>query len=203
MGRLPSSEGVTNVFRWSGSYRLTSSSIMGCLHKLASWKFKHFLLLFVILVSLLFSINRVATIQKVKVLLSSMVQPIICSVSDIPREKRELSICPPKSDSPGAGCILPPERGRASTALGVTWRDVVCCSFFEKEMYTLFDEFIKEGDTVLEVGGRYGTVTCSLASSLGNSGNLATVEADPDVWWVLQHNLASHSCKAHLVLGVM
>ena len=32
-------------------------------------------------------------------------------------------------------------------------------------------------------------MTCSLALALGNSGKLVTVEADPDVWGVLQVGL--------------
>ena len=99
-----------------------------------------------------------------KVLLSSLLQPIICPVPDMPSINARMSPCP-KTDtlSPALGCILPPQQDMASLAHGVTWGDMVCCSFLEedmsrtnclieREMYTLFGEFIDQGDTVLEVG---------------------------------------------------
>jgi len=70
-------------------------------------------------------------------------------------------------------------------------------------MFIVAEEVITPQDVVLEVGARYGTTSCAVAKSQGNSGNLIAVEADPSVWSVLQYNLATHSCNAHLVLGVM
>ena len=64
-------------------------------------------------------------------------------------------------------------------------------------------QVITPEDVVLEVGARYGTTSCAVAEIQGNSGNLITVEADPSVWNILQHNLETHSCYGHMVLGVM
>ena len=97
-------------------------------------------------------------------MISSLVQPIICPVLHVPRQNTVMSPCPHQDSlSPAVGCILPPQPGLASLAQGVTWGDMVCCSFLEedmsrtnclieREMYTLFDEFVGEGDRVLEVG---------------------------------------------------
>jgi len=181
------------------------------LRKLSSLKLKHFILLLLISISVIININFVGTIQKTKVLLSSLALHLVCPQ---PSSTQVESPCLKSNSSPSIGCILPLQNGISSPAEGVSWGDMVCCSFLEenmsrtnclieREMYSMFDEFIEPGDRVLEIGGRYGTVTCSLAAALGNSGDLVSVEADPDVWGVLQYNLGTHSCRSHLVLGVM
>ena len=37
-----------------------------------------------------------------------------------------------------------------------------------------------------KIGGRYGTVSCALALALNNSGQLITIEVDPDLWAIHQ-----------------
>ena len=98
--------------------------------------------------------------------------------------------------------------------LSVTWGDDICCSFLmenfrpascliERDMFTAAADVIIPDDVVLEVGARYGTMSCALAEMQGNSGNLISVEADPAVWDILQFNLETHRCKAFKVLGVL
>ena len=57
-------------------------------------------------------------------------------------------------------------------------------------------------DVVLEIGARYGTVSCAVALAQNNSGRLITVEADPDVWAIHQVGGSSfyYSNYLHLLL---
>ena len=50
-------------------------------------------------------------------------------------------------------------------------------------------ELLHPTDVVLEIGGRYGTVSCAVALAQNNSGQLITIEADPDVWGIYQVRL--------------
>ena len=54
------------------------------------------------------------------------------------------------------------------------------------EVQVLVLEMLHESDVVLEVGGRYGLVSCAVALAQNNSGNLVTVEADTEVWAIHQ-----------------
>ena len=47
-------------------------------------------------------------------------------------------------------------------------------------------DLVHPRDVVLEVGGRYGLVSCAVALAQNNSGNLITVEADTEVWAIHQ-----------------
>ena len=54
------------------------------------------------------------------------------------------------------------------------------------EIQVLALDLLHPTDVVLEIGARYGTVSCAVALAQNNSGRLITVEADPDVWAI--HN---------------
>ena len=56
----------------------------------------------------------------------------------------------------------------------------------EEDIYNILDEVIEEDDTVLEIGSRYGTISCALSHAMNNNGRLVTVEADPVVWEIHQ-----------------
>lgn len=67
----------------------------------------------------------------------------------------------------------------------------------------LAKQYIPADAKVLELGGRYGMVTCAIAAQLQNSGNLVTVEPDAMVWNALEQNLATHHCRAGIVHGAI
>jgi FkbM family methyltransferase len=60
---------------------------------------------------------------------------------------------------------------------------------------------IPRGAKVLELGARYGTVTCQIAASVGPEGVVVTVEPDATVWGALQTNLDANRCKATVLKG--
>eukprot|EP00435_Cladocopium_sp_Y103_P023460 s3915_g5.t1 len=73
--------------------------------------------------------------------------------------------------------------------------------------------WVHPGAKVLEVGARYGQTTCQLSALLGLTGadgtnqetgaKLVSVDADPEIWEILETNLAEHKCKAQLVKGTI
>ncbi len=83
------------------------------------------------------------------------------------------------------------------------------CSFIgaycpiEKVEHDLVREFIRETDSVLETGARYGTTSCEIAFKQKNSGLLVSVEPDSSVWPSLHSNRQSHNCNFHLLQGVV
>jgi FkbM family methyltransferase len=62
-------------------------------------------------------------------------------------------------------------------------------------------QYIHHNAVVLELGARYGTVTCAISAKLANKEALVTVEPDARVWQALEGNIARNNCKAHIVKG--
>lgn len=72
---------------------------------------------------------------------------------------------------------------------------------------------VHPGARALEIGIRYSQTTCQLSTSLGLTGadgtnnetgaKLVSIDADPDVWGILEINLAEHKCNAQVVRGTM
>lgn len=73
----------------------------------------------------------------------------------------------------------------------------------EYDMHELVGQIIRPTDTVLELGGRYGSTTCSLAEKQNNSGALIVVEPDPKVWAIHEFNKLTHNCASWSVFGVL
>jgi hypothetical protein len=67
--------------------------------------------------------------------------------------------------------------------------------------HSLVQKYISSSSNapVLEIGGRYGTTSCTIASQLNNSGNLVVVEPDSRVWSALEINRQTHFCNFYLV----
>ena len=63
--------------------------------------------------------------------------------------------------------------------------------------------YVRNGSTILEVGARYGSVSCQLAALTANSGRVVAVEPDSSVWPALTANLASHNCSVRLLQGAI
>jgi FkbM family methyltransferase len=55
--------------------------------------------------------------------------------------------------------------------------------------------------TVLELGARYGTVSCAVNRRLWNKQAQVVVEPDPAVWDALEGNRARNDCQFHIVKG--
>jgi len=73
----------------------------------------------------------------------------------------------------------------------------------EKNSTEMVTKFIQADDVVLEVGARYGGVSCQIAKNQQNSGKLVAVEPDHIVWEALSSNLAKHNCNVQVLRGVV
>jgi FkbM family methyltransferase len=74
-------------------------------------------------------------------------------------------------------------------------------SKIEKPEQDLANSFILENDVVLELGARYGSVSCVINSKLNNKHNQVVVEPDNRVWDALAKNKQSNNCGFHIVNG--
>jgi FkbM family methyltransferase len=71
----------------------------------------------------------------------------------------------------------------------------------EKPEQDLANQYISENDVVLELGARYGSVSCVINSKLNNKNNQVVVEPDNRVWNVLEKNKTNNNCKFNIVKG--
>ena len=71
----------------------------------------------------------------------------------------------------------------------------------EKPEQDLVNKYILENDIVLELGARYGSVSCIINSKLNNKNNQVVVEPDERVWDALDKNKNSNNCKFNIVKG--
>jgi FkbM family methyltransferase len=65
----------------------------------------------------------------------------------------------------------------------------------------LANMYILEDDSVLELGARYGSVSCIINSKLNNKNNQVVVEPDERVWDALEKNKSSNNCEFNIVKG--
>ncbi len=72
----------------------------------------------------------------------------------------------------------------------------------EEMSRNLCQEYIKEDDTVLEMGARYGTVSVFISKQL-NGKRLAAVEPDPHVIYCLEKNMKSNNADFHIIHGIV
>jgi len=71
----------------------------------------------------------------------------------------------------------------------------------EKSEQDLAHKYILPDDIVLELGARYGTVSCIINSKLNNKKNQVVVEPDDRVWSPLEGNRWRNNCDFHIVKG--
>lgn len=64
-------------------------------------------------------------------------------------------------------------------------------------------KWIPKTATVLEVGARYGSVSCAISRVLGDSGKQVSVDADRRVWAALERNRANLKCNFHIGKGLL
>jgi len=64
-------------------------------------------------------------------------------------------------------------------------------------------KYITEDRVVLELGARYGTVSCIINKKLKNPLNQVSVEPDSKIWDCLEKNMISNGCNFNLIKGVI
>lgn len=64
-------------------------------------------------------------------------------------------------------------------------------------------KWIPRNATVLEVGARYGSVSCAISRVLGESGKQVSMDADERVWGALEQNRANLKCNFHIGKGLL
>lgn len=61
--------------------------------------------------------------------------------------------------------------------------------------------YIDANNTVLELGARYGSVSCIINKQLANKTNQISVEPDSSVWAALEQNILRNGCSVRLHKG--
>ena len=76
-------------------------------------------------------------------------------------------------------------------------------TYFEHSEQLQANHFITPDSVVLELGARYGTVSCVINSRLANKSNQVSVEPDSRVWKALEKNMIRNKCKFNILKGVI
>jgi len=74
-------------------------------------------------------------------------------------------------------------------------------NFLEVDEQRLAKTYIQEDNIVLELGARYGSVSCIINSKLKNKYNQVVVEPDNRVWDALEKNRERNNCEFNIVKG--
>lgn len=72
---------------------------------------------------------------------------------------------------------------------------------FELDEQNIARKYIDKDDCVLELGARYGSVSCITNSKLKNKYNHVVVEPDKRVWKALENNKINNNCKFYIIKG--
>jgi FkbM family methyltransferase len=75
------------------------------------------------------------------------------------------------------------------------------CTPVEVSEQQLAREYIRPDDIVLELGARYGSVSCCINKILRNKTNQVVVEPDERVWKCLENNKKINWCGFHIIKG--
>ena len=76
-------------------------------------------------------------------------------------------------------------------------------NYFEYSEQLQANTFIRPESVVLELGARYGTVSCVINSRLNNKRNQVSVEPDSRVWKALEKNMVRNKCNFNILKGVI
>ena len=68
----------------------------------------------------------------------------------------------------------------------------------ENDEQQLAKEYLHKDDIVLEIGARYGSVSCIISQKTQKS---VCVEPDERVWEILEHNKKINNCNFNIVKG--
>ena len=81
--------------------------------------------------------------------------------------------------------------------------NIILTEFWEREEQFDAAQFIKPEDSVLELGGRYGVVSCIINSKLNNKKNHFVVEPDTNVLNALITNKNNHNAQFTIYNGII
>jgi FkbM family methyltransferase len=81
--------------------------------------------------------------------------------------------------------------------------DIIDHTRFEVNEQAQCAEYIRPHHHVLELGARYGTVSCVINKLLDDKTKHVAVEPDPIVIGALKQNRDAHGCQFHIVDGVI
>jgi FkbM family methyltransferase len=74
-------------------------------------------------------------------------------------------------------------------------------SKIERLEQELAKNFIQENDVVLELGARYGSVSCTINMKLNDKTKQVSVEPDKRVWEALELNKKINNCNFNIIKG--
>lgn len=78
---------------------------------------------------------------------------------------------------------------------------LVNTEILEKPEQDLVKKYIEKDDIVLELGARYGSVSCIINSKLTNKNNQVSVEPDRRVWDALDKNKHINNSRFNIIKG--
>ena len=79
--------------------------------------------------------------------------------------------------------------------------NIINHELIEKDEQDIANQYIDPDNVVLELGARYGTVSCVINKLLNNKTNQVVVEPDEKVWNALENNKIQNNCEFHIVKG--
>jgi len=79
--------------------------------------------------------------------------------------------------------------------------NIIDHNFIENTEQQLANLYILKDDIVLELGARYGTVSCAINKNLTNKKNQVSIEPDSRVWRALEINKIRNGCNFNIVNG--
>ena len=71
----------------------------------------------------------------------------------------------------------------------------------ERKEQILCETYLNESCIVLELGARYGTVSCVIEKIIKNPKHLVVIEPDERVWASLENNRNNNNCSFNIVKG--
>lgn len=74
---------------------------------------------------------------------------------------------------------------------------------YERDEQLLASKYISPDDTVLELGARYGSVSCIINKILKNKTHQVAVEPDKTVWDALERNKRENQCEFIIYKGIV
>ena len=79
--------------------------------------------------------------------------------------------------------------------------EVINIEIVEAAEQSMVKEFLHEDDVVLELGARYGSVSCTINKILNNKKNQVSVEPDYRIWSSLENNRKFNGCEFGIING--
>ena len=74
---------------------------------------------------------------------------------------------------------------------------------YERDEQLIVAKYIDKKDIVLELGARYGSVSCIINKIIENKSNQVSVEPEPGVWSVLEKNMKINDCDFYIFKGII